>query len=53
MKRKKLQLTTKKSKIVGFRKGGGRRKETEWKWKGKKIEEVKEIKYLRLRAAKE
>lgn len=46
LKRKKLQLNTEKSKIVEFRKGGGRRKETVWKWEGKKIEEVKEIKYL-------
>lgn len=46
LKRKKLQLNTGKSKIVEFRKGGGRRKETVWKWKGRKIEEVKEIKYL-------
>lgn len=46
LKRKKLQLNTEKSKIIEFGKGGGRRKETVWKWEGKKIEEDKEIKCL-------
>jgi len=29
-----------------FRKGGGRKRKKEWNWKGRKIEEAKEIKYL-------
>ena len=29
-----------------FRRGGGRRKEVEWKWEGKRLEEVREYKYL-------
>jgi len=46
LKRKKLQLNIEKTKMVCFKKGGGRRREKEWKWEGKKIEEVTEIKYL-------
>jgi len=29
-----------------FRKGGGRCKKIDWRWKGKRIEEVKEYRYL-------
>jgi len=29
-----------------FRKGGGRRRRVKWMWKGKRIEEVTEFKYL-------
>jgi len=39
-------LNTEKTKIVRFRKGGRREKKKKWRWKGRKIEEVKEIKYL-------
>lgn len=39
-------MTLEKSKMVCFSKGGGRRRKTEWKWEGQKIEEVKEFKYL-------
>lgn len=46
LKGKKLRLNTEKSKIIRFRKGGGRSKEVVWKWKGERIEEVKDIKYL-------
>lgn len=35
-----------KTKMMIFRRGGGRRKRIKWIWKGKEIEEVKEIKYL-------
>lgn len=29
-----------------FRKGGGRMSKRDWRWKGKRIEELKEFKYL-------
>lgn len=35
-----------KSKIVCFRRGGGRRKKMEWNWDGQKTKEVNEFKYL-------
>ncbi|XP_071642133.1 uncharacterized protein [Temnothorax longispinosus] len=44
--RKGLTLSTEKTKIIRFRKGGGRKKKYDWRWKGKKLEEVKEFKYL-------
>lgn len=43
---KKLELNTEKTKILRFRKGGGRLGKRKWRWKGKVIEEVKEYKYL-------
>ncbi|KAH0816561.1 hypothetical protein GEV33_006230 [Tenebrio molitor] len=46
MRRKKLTVNVEKSKMMVFRKGGGRRKINEWKWEKNKIEEVKEFKYL-------
>jgi len=46
MERKKLELNVNKTKIMRFRKGGGRVGKKEWRWKGRKIEEVKEITYL-------
>lgn len=44
--RKRLELKTGKTKIVRFRKGGGRETKKDWKWKGKRIEEINEYKYL-------
>ncbi|XP_071650744.1 uncharacterized protein [Temnothorax longispinosus] len=44
--RKGLTLSIEKSKVMRFRKGGGRKKKYDWRWKGKKLEEVKEFKYL-------
>jgi len=32
--------------MLCFRKGGGKRRRTKWRWKGKRIEEVTEFKYL-------
>lgn len=29
-----------------FRRGGGKRRKTEYEWKGQNIEDVKEVKYL-------
>lgn len=44
--RKGLELNVEKTKIVRFRKGGGRLGKVSWRWKGKKIEEVGEYRYL-------
>ncbi|XP_067217103.1 LINE-1 retrotransposable element ORF2 protein [Linepithema humile] len=44
--RKNLELNTEKTKIMRFRKGGGRWRKKVWRWKGKIIEEVKEFRYL-------
>lgn len=43
---KRLELNEKKTKIIRFKKGGGREKKIAWRWKGKALEEVKEIIYL-------
>jgi len=42
---KNLQLNAEKSKMC-FRKGGGRRRKVKWMWRGKRIEEMSEFKYL-------
>lgn len=44
---KRMELNAHKIKIGRFRKGGGRESKIEWRWKGKRIEEVKEFNYLR------
>lgn len=44
--KKKLDLNVDKTKIMRFRKRGGRMEKSNWKWKGNTIEEVKEFKYL-------
>ncbi|XP_071648497.1 uncharacterized protein [Temnothorax longispinosus] len=41
-----LTLNIEKTKIMRFRKGGGKKKKYDWRWKGKKLEEVNEFKYL-------
>lgn len=46
MRRKKLFVNVEKTKMMRFRRGGGRRKEVEWRWEGEKIEEVTIFKYL-------
>lgn len=43
---KGLELITEKTKVIRFRKGGSLGK-IEWRWKGKRIEEVGEFRYLR------
>lgn len=45
LEEKGLELNTEKIKILRFRKGRGRSK-IRWKWKGRRIEEVREFKYL-------
>lgn len=42
---KRLEVNE-KTKILIFKKGGGRRKKISWRWKNKVIEEVKKMKYL-------
>lgn len=44
--KKKLEINMGKTKVMKFNKGGGRMKEIKWRWKGKRIEEVKEFIYL-------
>jgi len=44
--KKRLELNAEKTKIMKFRKGGGRMGKRDWRWKGKKVEEVKEFNYL-------
>lgn len=44
---KKIELNVDKSKVVRFKKQRERWKRREWKWKGKRIEELKKIKYVR------
>ncbi|KMQ86830.1 hypothetical protein RF55_14087 [Lasius niger] len=46
LRRKRLEVNVNKTKIIVFKKGGGRRKKISWRWEGKEIEEVKEIRYL-------
>jgi len=46
LRNKNFQLNAEKSKMLYFRKGGGRRRRVKWMWKGKRIEEVSEFKYL-------
>ena len=43
---KNLEVNVDKTKVVRFRKGGGRDRKVDWKRKGKEMEEVKEFKYL-------
>lgn len=45
IKERKLILSTEKTKIMIFNKGGNEKKER-WKWEGKEIEEVQDFKYL-------
>ncbi|XP_018343269.1 PREDICTED: uncharacterized protein LOC108749206 [Trachymyrmex septentrionalis] len=46
LKEKKLELSPEKSKVMVFRKKGGREKERYWWWGKERLEEVKEYKYL-------
>ncbi|XP_024883228.1 uncharacterized protein LOC112461981 [Temnothorax curvispinosus] len=44
--RKKLRVNVGKTKVMRFRKGGGKMKKVKWSWKEEEIEEVKEFCYL-------
>ena len=44
--KRKLKLSVEKSKIMMFKKAGGREKKRQWKWEEKTVEEVKAYKYL-------
>jgi len=46
MERKGLELNVGKTKVMRFKKGGGRMKKREWSWRGKRMEEVREFRYL-------
>lgn len=46
IERKDLKLNVGKMKIMRFKKGGSRMKKREWRWRGKRLEEVKEFRYL-------
>lgn len=46
LEKKWLELNAEKSKMMRFSKEGGRLSKRNWRWKGKKIEEVKEFAYL-------
>lgn len=50
--RKGLVLNAEKTKVMRFEGGGGRRKRVKQWWKGKEIEEVKEMNYLGYRFRK-
>lgn len=43
---KKLEVNTEKTKVMRFRKGRERQIRRDWRWKGRKIEEVKEYRYV-------
>jgi len=46
MREKRLEVNEKKSKVMRFGKGGGRRRKVRWRWEGREVEEVKSYKYL-------
>jgi len=46
LKGKGLELNVEKTKIVRFKRGGGRLNKVNWSWGGSRIEEVREYKYL-------
>lgn len=46
LREKRLELNVGKTKVMRFRKGGGRRDKRIWRWRGKVVEEVKEFRYL-------
>lgn len=46
LEEKGLTLNVNKTKIMRFRKGGGRWRKVDWRWRGGRIEEVKEFTYL-------
>lgn len=46
LQEKKVELNIEKTKIIRFKKKRERVKKLKWKWRGNKIEKVKEYKYL-------
>lgn len=46
LEKRNMILSAKKSKILVFEDGRGRKKKREWRWGEENIEEVKKIKYL-------
>jgi len=43
---KGLELNREKTKVMRFRRGGGRMGRVNWRWKGREMEEVREFRYL-------
>lgn len=43
---KGLEVNIGKTKVMRYRKGGGRWRKVEWRWKGRRIEKVDRYKYL-------
>jgi len=39
---KKLEVNVRKIKVMRFRKGGGRMRKRDWRWRGEKLKEVKQ-----------
>lgn len=46
MRGKRLEVNARKSKIMRFGKGGGRKKKIRWSWEGREAEEISSFKYL-------
>ena len=46
IRRKMLSVNVLKTKMMVFKKGGGKRKQEVWKWEGQRVESVNEFKYL-------
>ncbi|XP_043263006.1 uncharacterized protein LOC122403516 [Colletes gigas] len=46
LEKKRLEINVGKTKVMRFKKGGGGERKMDWRWKGKRIEEVKEFRYL-------
>lgn len=46
MREKRLEVNARKSKIVRFGKGGGRKRKVRWRWESREVEEVSRFKYL-------
>jgi len=44
--KKRTKINEEKTKIMRFRKRSRRKKKIDWRWKGKRIEEIRKIKYL-------
>lgn len=44
--KKRLEVDMEKTKIMKYKKEGGRMSKRDWRWKGKRIEVVKEFRYL-------
>jgi len=46
LEEKRLEVNVRKTKVMRFRKGGGKLRKRVWRWRGEKLEEVKQYTYL-------